>query len=493
LAFAQTSKDRFAFLRIFNILGFSIGTQTTHQLMKSSVLLLLTVLTVGCTSKYSEGIEQTLSQCGKQTEVESALEYYTAPTDSLKRKAIHFLIEFYPPKRYSELEKDLLVENVELAFEAWKKPWANHLNFDEFKELILPFHLERDSTGTFWRKRFMQEYSFIQDSLRSYPNHSPTIAACIILNNALKTKYAVGSEIGRKRNPVSFNAWQHQRTGDCAGISELTNQIMHSVGIPTAVEFTPQWANNTDKHYWTVVLDGPNFKPFAGTERGPGLDKVELVYQSFVRKRSKVFRIYYAHNPQSLRQITTDDIPPVFDNPCLYDVSIGTIPTQSVRVILPDSINDDEYVYLSVFARNRLNGIAWAKRDGNNAKFEGVRSEVLYVPTVYQDEQFKPVGLPFILKRNGSVQPIEASRNTERVVCTKKYPVDSTNMIKVGDQYQLLYWNRSTWKSVGSQVATEKKITFEGVPQSAVLILRDLTRGRKERVFRYENNKQIFW
>ena len=220
-----------------------------HNYLGITLFILVSSVCFQCSPTYNDNIENVLDNVGnKRADLEGVLVHYQLPADSLKRKAAYFLVENFPEDKYQTIDKQLLIENIELAFQVWKKPWAKQLTFDEFKELVLPFDLERDSTGTFWRKRFMDEYAFVEDSLIRYPNENPTIAACIIVNKKMKKKYRILTELG-KTNPRSLYEWEKKRTGDCVGMAYFTNNLMHSIGIPTAVEFTPQWANQTDKHY----------------------------------------------------------------------------------------------------------------------------------------------------------------------------------------------------------------------------------------------------
>lgn len=71
-------------------------------------------------------------------------------------------------------------------------------------------------------------------------------------------------------------------------------------------------------------------------------------------------------------------------------------------------------------------------------------------------------------------------------------PRSDSNFIIPGHNYQLCYWD-SQWKSVGSKVATEFSISFKNVPQGTFYILHDLTKGKEERIFTYENGMQIWW
>ena len=67
------------------------------------------------------------------------------------------------------------------------------------------------------------------------------------------------------------------------------------------------------------------------------------------------------------------------------------------------------------------------------------------------------------------------------------------NNIRVGDEYELYYWDLNGWVSLGKQRATIMSLTFNNVPDNALLILRDHTRGKEERIFLYEDNEQIWY
>ena len=67
------------------------------------------------------------------------------------------------------------------------------------------------------------------------------------------------------------------------------------------------------------------------------------------------------------------------------------------------------------------------------------------------------------------------------------------NAVEVGDEYELFYWNRDRWQSLGRQRAVRPNLEYRDVPAKALLLLRDLTKGRDERIFTYENGEQVFW
>ncbi|MDR2954689.1 MAG: discoidin domain-containing protein [Prevotella sp.] len=80
--------------------------------------------------------------------------------------------------------------------------------------------------------------------------------------------------------------------------------------------------------------------------------------------------------------------------------------------------------------------------------------------------------------------------NINRIIYT---PRSDGNCIEIGDEYELLYWGNNTWQTLGKKVATDLQLVYNNCPTNALFLLRNLTKGSEERIFTYENNKQIWW
>jgi len=66
------------------------------------------------------------------------------------------------------------------------------------------------------------------------------------------------------------------------------------------------------------------------------------------------------------------------------------------------------------------------------------------------------------------------------------------NHIIEGDLYELFYWDNE-WQSLGQQAGVDKVLVYENVPSNSLLLLRNYTEGKEERIFTYENGKQVWW
>jgi len=67
------------------------------------------------------------------------------------------------------------------------------------------------------------------------------------------------------------------------------------------------------------------------------------------------------------------------------------------------------------------------------------------------------------------------------------------NTIREGDYYELFYWGENDWVSAGRQTAVDTLLYYHQIPSKSLYWLRNLTRGKEERPFTYEDEKQIFW
>lgn len=80
--------------------------------------------------------------------------------------------------------------------------------------------------------------------------------------------------------------------------------------------------------------------------------------------------------------------------------------------------------------------------------------------------------------------------NIDRV---RLVPRSDDNNIHHGDEHELFYWDNAKWVSLGKQTAEEKYLVYSDVPVDAILWLKNLSRGKDQRIFRHIDGKQEFW
>lgn len=80
----------------------------------------------------------------------------------------------------------------------------------------------------------------------------------------------------------------------------------------------------------------------------------------------------------------------------------------------------------------------------------------------------------------------------ELILKIKYLPRNNFNEIEAGNKYELFYYNYG-WQSLGVQIAVNQYLEYDSVPANSLLLLKNLTQGKEERIFTYEKDKQIWW
>lgn len=83
---------------------------------------------------------------------------------------------------------------------------------------------------------------------------------------------------------------------------------------------------------------------------------------------------------------------------------------------------------------------------------------------------------------------------SERVTKIRFLCWNDDNFIRGNELYELYYWEDGKWNSLGQQTGTDsQELVYRNVPKGALLLLSNHTKGREERIFTYENGKQVWW
>ena len=72
-------------------------------------------------------------------------------------------------------------------------------------------------------------------------------------------------------------------------------------------------------------------------------------------------------------------------------------------------------------------------------------------------------------------------------------PRGDGNDVTPGDVHEFLYWNDNQWTSLGKRVADDIVLVYENIPVGALYRIRNLSRGKDERIFTYKNDEQVWW
>lgn len=74
------------------------------------------------------------------------------------------------------------------------------------------------------------------------------------------------------------------------------------------------------------------------------------------------------------------------------------------------------------------------------------------------------------------------------------FPRSDGNFIERGDHYCLYYWTNDGWTMIDEKDASKMgELEFDNIPDKALLLLCDETKGKEKRIFTLEKGKQIWW
>jgi len=71
-------------------------------------------------------------------------------------------------------------------------------------------------------------------------------------------------------------------------------------------------------------------------------------------------------------------------------------------------------------------------------------------------------------------------------------PRNDMNGVYPEMRYELFYWDFE-WISLGEKTAKDFSITYDGIPENAILWLRNLDEGKEERIFTLVDGEQVWW
>ena len=111
-----------------------------------------------------------------------------------------------------------------------------------------------------------------------------------------------------------------------------------------------------------------------------------------------------------------EDIPNLFKNPQIKDVSHEYFDTINVNVKMPTEIkNLPSYAYLCVYNHEKWEPIQWGKISKNQATFLGMGKDVLYLPSFYLNGCIQPIENPFYISPDGKQQVLSVSEQTQDI------------------------------------------------------------------------------
>lgn len=423
----------------------------------SLILITLALFLLSSCKEENQRLKYALDVAGEnRSELMKVLEHYK--NDSLKLKAAQFLIESMPhyfsytgsvldsikaikagvdengklpdnkvnplkgfeynhlPKVYDAhvITARYLIENIDLAFEEWKKrPWNRYIRFDEFCELILPYRISNEPLEE-WRSTYRKKYAFLLDSVYT---GSDVIKASNTIGKYLRDeKFIFNRNLNLPHLGAQFLL--KYKVGKCIDSCDFLVYVLRSLGIPVAVDELPFSPDHLTIHTWNVVLDTTRqYVPFWFTEK----DAIRSDKYDDGRKRGKVNRKCFGMQPEPFEKMINDPkVPSLFKDLFNKDVS-GEYFQNHHEVSSEDGA--EKYMYLGIFSPRRWVPVDMVKIIKGKATFQNIESGIAYQPLYFDGHKYRPTSHPFLLKGDSAVTFIPNHGQIERIFVTRKCPL----------------------------------------------------------------------
>ena len=455
----------------------------------SGIYIFLTLLLTACTSPDDKRLEQALFLAEEnRKELEKVLIYYQ--NDSLKLKAAQFLIknmpghtgydpaiisllqpvynkniaisEKYDWKRPDDWRRDVkelwneesqkinlhkypdkqdiqtvkanwLIKEIDLVFKAWKEnAYTRDTPFELFCKHILPY-------------RFNDKFCLDNNREVFYNRHHGIFSHAVkdfrkITDSLHFTYDEIMNSVGYAASMPICNIASYERIkrATCDIQTQFNAHMMSALGMPVTIDFVPMWGNRTEGHSWnTLIIDGKTypFEPFCDNERW----KYDILYNnhSFDLKAGKfrlpkVFRKsfeYHLDGPMVDKNEEMNNIPNLFKNPWIEDVSSEYFQTTDVTIYITEKIpGNTGYCYLCVYNAQNMtwNPIQWGKINRKKATFKGIGRDIAYLPAFFQNGAVIPAAPAFILDKEGDCKQLKHNpREKETIVVNTTTPIST--------------------------------------------------------------------
>ncbi len=310
-----------------------------------------------------------------------------------------------------------LIQNIDYAFYVWKNmPWAQHVNFNDFCEYILPYRL-RDEPLTNWRSYLFKKYATTSESLSDSSN---SVELARILNKKINKFFEIDLNFFALPYSMGLEELIKARRGSCDNAVDYLIYSNRSIGVPIVCDYVPQWGNRSMGHSWNAVLS-PDGKmiDFYATDFG-GFNTAVIYY-----KTPKIFRKTFAmqKNVPATMEKNSNNVPVLLKSKNIKDVTNNYFPAFNVKVNMEAQMSySPKLAYLCVFDNSSWVPVSWGKIRGKMIVFKDMGTDIVYLPVICNNNRLFPVSTPLLLDKKGNVNKIiPDERNLQTMVIKRKY------------------------------------------------------------------------
>ena len=448
-----------------------IGKVIINSLRKENVTSLETVLQVAGENRQ---------------ELEKVLHYYRINlADSLKYKAVCFLIENIPFYTYSdgeqlenyksyytwlkksksktpqqvvdsikkiygpmkepskkrdimEIDSAYLCHNIDWAFKVWQEqPWGKNISFETFCEYLLPYRIG-DEPLSYWRETYYEKYNSLLDSLRmsdSLDIEDPVVAANYLISKLPDKSYYYTSVTPYPFGHIGPEYVQYL-SGTCREVTDFAVYLFRALGIPCAIDFVPARSYINAGHFWLTTWnkDGEEYM----TDFPQKLRPVRKNWWYRWDDSSKVYRYTFSVNRGLYEQMAKygEEVYPFWRLPKFTDVTYGYGYNFKKELVIPlekqyKTKRSGKIAYLCVSDRDRWTPVDWTAYDAGHLAFQYVRKGSFMRIATYENGELCFLTDPFYAdKQNDEIHYYPVGKERQDVVLYAKCNIEIENRFR---------------------------------------------------------------
>jgi hypothetical protein len=499
-------------------------------------LILIFPVVSFCQNKYPDSVEAVLRQSkGHRGELEKAIDHFKRSGDSLKLKAIYFLVSNmdihysenyywvdslgnkvsyneldYPdfaasiqafnslkekhkklqprPVVYKDIDTiqaDFLIDNVERAFESWRANSTAKISFIDFCEYVLPYRMSTEPLQN-WRGAYISRFN----NLSAGTDKGSTDTLCLNIGREIKKWFTNIYGIEENKEPLPLlGSLQllHRKKGACEDIADLAGLMLRANGYAASIDYIPAWSTASGLHFLNYTYPTKVAKTHFDAAEPAFVDTLS-------REPAKVVRTTYSRQKEvAARFADTSQIPEGFMRSQNYkDVTQEYWITQNVQTrLFPVKGAQPPLAFASVFNYLQWRPVWWGRVDNNTTVFTNMTRGAVYLPMYYLKGRLIPAGWPIAAGYNNNIVLQPDTINTRTVHIKEQNPY---LIFRTGKSYTLYWWS-GKWKKAGTRIpnADTKELEFPDIPMNALLLLVPEYSQRKERPFIITANGERLW
>jgi len=337
----------------------------------------------------------------------------------------------------ASLSDSFLIENIELAFDSWHKPWARDVNFSDFCKYILPYR-NADEELSNWRSVLKNRYEpSIVDSVQDVTSMKEVSE--YIMREVRRDFYYTTKSRDLYDNFLTLDEMDSLGGGECRACAHYAALALRACGIPcTMIEI--HW-RFTECPHTTVMIPaiGSNDKSFRISVGDT------LIYMGEPKDTMAAWRVWaYSYEPNlDLMKLSEDKrISDEFVCP-LTRQDITDAMCRTYDFSLPVEHGSDDNLFLCRFHNWQWYAIREGQVKGDSVYFRNATIRQWYRLGRMKGDEIEPFGETFTILGNGDVRKYDLTGDSVLFKIAYSCDPDEDRLIRKKTTYQ---WDKVGWK-----------------------------------------------